>query len=511
MKKPLYISKTGFMTGLKCRKLLWYYYNNKKAIPEEAPFLKNILEQGKEVGELARTLYPDGILVTGRSRQSTVDSRLSGTASRLTTDDCRQTTLTLKERKPVFEASFIYNNALAKADILVPAGNHKWDLIEVKSSGRVTFDQIKDAAFQAFVFEGAGIKLRRVFIMHLNKEYVKKGPVDPEQLFSKTDITKKVRALSKYAGTALEEMEGVIKGSEPQIVPGRACPKDCPLRLKCWDFLPDGHVFHLRGNKDASFELMNKGIFRIIDIPKDFELGRKQEIQRQGFLTGKAQKDKAQIKKFLAKLKYPLYFLDFETVARFIPPYDGTSPYETVPFQYSLHVVEESKVASRKSKESKIMHYSFLNPGEKDPRPVILKKLKELLGKKGSIVAYNANYEKMCIKTMAAAVPGYKTWAASLNKRFVDLLAPFKAMHYYHPSQGGTASLKAVLPAVTGISYDDLEIGEGGLAMMEYSRVVFGDKVKKKEKDKVFRQLEEYCGQDTLGMVKIVEKLRNLV
>jgi hypothetical protein len=361
------------------------------------------------------------------------------------------------------------------------------------------------------VYEGAGLRLNKIYIMHLNKNYVKRGPIDPKKLFVKVNVTEKARVLSESAETALLEMEETVRGSEPQIVPGRACPKDCPLYNVCWDFLPDGHVFHLRGNKDASFELLDKGILKITDIPADFELGKRQEIQRQGFLTGKAQKDTVQIKKFLAKLKYPLYFLDFETVSRFVPVYDGTAPYQTVPFQFSLHVLEGGQGARVKGQGGeKIKHYSFLNPGEKDPRPLILKKLKELLGNKGSIIAYNANYEKMCIKTMAAAVPGYKTWAASLTKRFVDLLAPFKAMHYYHPSQGGTASLKAVLPAVTGISYSDLEIGEGGLAMLEYSRVVFGDKIKKKDKDKVFRQLEEYCGQDTLGMVKIVDELKSL-
>ena len=112
---------------------------------------------------------------------------------------------------------------------------------------------------------------------------------------------------------------------------------------------------------------------------------------------------------------------------------------------------------------------------------------------------------------MADAVPGYKGWAKGLMKRFVDLLEPFKAMHYYHPSQGGTASLKKVLPAVTGISYSGLEIGDGGKAMLEYARVAFGKGVKKADKDKVFRQLEKYCGQDTMGMVKIVEELKALI
>jgi hypothetical protein len=94
--------------------------------------------------------------------------------------------------------------------------------------------------------------------------------------------------------------------------------------------------------------------------------------------------------------------------------------------------------------------------------------------------------------------------------RFVDLLEPFQRFDYYNPKQQGSASIKAVLPALTGHSYTDLEIQEGSQASLEYLRVHFGD-VAEAERLKVREQLERYCGQDTEGMIWIVEATERLL
>ncbi|OQC17725.1 MAG: hypothetical protein BWX72_00368 [Firmicutes bacterium ADurb.Bin080] len=162
-----------------------------------------------------------------------------------------------------------------------------------------------------------------------------------------------------------------------------------------------------------------------------------------------------------------------------------------------MHVVKE--------KGAKPEHFSFLADGTSDPRPEFMARLKEVMGTKGSVIAYNAYATEMRIlKGCVEALPKYKKWVDSIEERIIDLLKPFQAFAYYHPAQDGSCSIKNVLPAMTGKSYDDLEIGDGGTASAEYYRVTFTED--NKDKDKVRKLLEEYCGLDTMGMVEIVEK-----
>ncbi|MDP2913274.1 MAG: DUF2779 domain-containing protein, partial [Candidatus Omnitrophota bacterium] len=171
------------------------------------------------------------------------------------------------------------------------------------------------------------------------------------------------------------------------------------------------------------------------------------------------------------------------------------------PFQYSLYII--------KDKDAKPERHAYLAPGGKDPRPEILKQLKALLGNSGSIIAYNAIFERTTLRHASEAYTEYQGWVTELEERIVDLLDPFRGFMYYHPGQAGSASLKKVLPVMTNSNYDNMEIAEGGMASMEYSRVTFGEKVDEKERQRVYSALDKYCDLDTKGMIGIVDKLRN--
>lgn len=205
---------------------------------------------------------------------------------------------------------------------------------------------------------------------------------------------------------------------------------------------------------------------------------------------------------FLGQLQFPLYFLDFETFGLAIPPYDNSMPYRQIPFQFSLHLWE--------TPESKPVHHTYLADARKDPRPEILSRLKGLLGKKGSIVAYNMSFEISRLKECAEAFPEYQKWVNEIIPRFMDLLVPFKGFHYYHPSQRGSASIKRIAPPLTDKSYEKMEIGEGGLASAEYVRVTFGD-VLGSERQRVYEALKKYCEFDTLVMVDIIKGIKKLI
>jgi hypothetical protein len=289
----------------------------------------------------------------------------------------------------------------------------------------------------------------------------------------------------------------------PKIKIGPHCrsPHDCPLQDICWSFLPDkDNIFVLYSGGKRNFELLEEGIDKLTDIPDDHKLNYKQVIQIEAHRSGKEYIDREGLREFLQGIRYPLYFLDFETIRPAIPVYDLSRPREPVPFQYSLNVVEKEG--------AKAVHHSYLAPGINDPRLEILKQLKELIGKQGSIMAYNASFEKICLKRAAEAYPTYREWVEGLSRRFLDLLEPFQKFNYYHPAQAGSASLKSVLPAVTGEGYEGMEIAEGGTASAEYYRVTFGNRISAKEREGVRKALEDYCEMDTMGMVKILEELK---
>ena len=485
-----FISKSKYLAGLQCDKLLWTHYNAKDRIPSPDAGLQAIFDQGHEVGELAKSLYPGGIEVAPGTFAIPEVLRASQEAAH--------------RRKPLFEAGFAHGNAYARVDILNPVGKDQWDLIEVKSSTQVKEINLHDVAFQRYTYEGAGFRIRKCFLVCINNEYVRKGEIDPEELFVRHDITEEVRAILPGVKERLGEMTKVIaRRKEPDVSIGPQCddPYVCPLHNLCWDFLPEQSVFTLYRGGAKSFALLATGVQAIADIPHGYKLSAAQGIQVEAVRSEEPHIDEEALGKFLRGMKYPLSYLDFETIGTAIPLFDGVRPYQQVPFQFSLHIVKEEG--------AKPEHHGFLASGREDPREEILAELKALLGTKGSIVAYNAGFEKRALKESVAVYRKYQTWYEKIEPRFVDLLQPFRAFHYYHPDQQGSASIKSVLPALTGSGYEGMEIADGGTASQEFLRITFGD-VPARERQTVRKRLEEYCKKDTMAMVEVVEAIEKI-
>ena len=477
--------------GLQCAKLIWFRYNAKDQIPAPDEAIQAIFDQGTEVGELARQLFPGGVLVApGIINPDEVIA---------------QTQKAIQKRQPLYEAAFLFNGGYARADILVPVSGGAWDLIEVKSTTSLKEEvHLPDIAFQAYVLASAGIKLRKCFLTHINNEFVRHGAIDPHQLFTLEDVTKQVSVLSREVEEQLDAMQRVIGAKEhPEIQIGSYCdnPYPCPLHDHCWSFLPEASVFTLYRAGKKSFTLLKQGIQHLEKIPADFALTDNQSIQRAALLAGRAHVDRPALAVFLQQIEYPASFLDFETFGTAIPLFDGTSPYQQIPFQFSLHIL--------RSENAKPEHRQFLAEGTADPRPELMHQLRDALPETGSVVAYNASFETGRLKECCELLPEFKPWLRKVMPRIVDLLLPFRGFRYYHPQQHGSASMKAVLPALTGKGYEHLAIQEGGAASREFLRVTFGN-VADEERQRVRKDLEAYCGMDTKGMVQIVRELANL-
>lgn len=482
-----FLSKTKYLDGIKCPKLLWYEFNDRGAVPPPDPATQAVFEQGRRVGELAQKLYPDGIRIVREPSPYKTQAK---------------TVEALKMRRPLFEAGLIYGRTYALPDILVPVEGDGWDIIEVKSGTKVDEIHLMDVAFQKYVYTGAGLDIRRCYLMHIDPGYIRNGEIEPEKLFALKDITEEIKPYQANLEKNIKELQEIVSGREPEVKIGSQCgsPYACPLKERCWGFLPKGNVLQLRGKKERLYALLDQGILKLSDIPIEDWLNDKQLLQIESHRTGEAHVDREAMGAFLSELKYPLYFLDFETLSAAVPAYDLTHPFENIFFQFSLHVIP--------GEGEKPAHYGYLAPDRVDPRLEILKRLRSILGDSGTILAYSMSFEIGCLKNAAEAYPEYKDWVGELEGRFVDLLVPFKKFYYYHPAQEGSASIKKVLPAMTGKGYAGMEIADGGTASLEYERVTFGEKIEESDRQQVRQALEKYCELDTQAMVEVLAGLK---
>jgi len=484
---PPSLSKSRYLNGLQCLKYLWFIIHQPDAVPQPDAQTQHLFDQGHLVQEYAEKLFPGGIRVPESVFRGTGDLNAK----------------LLDKGKTFFEAGISAGGLYSRVDILQYDGVDKWDIIEVKSGTRVKEENIHDVSFQKLCCERRGLSVGRCFLMHINNKYVKQGDIDPSQLFTNEDITGQVKEVEAGIESRIREMQSIMQADTPPArLPGVHCndPYECHISL-CWQALPENNILNLyRGNAKA-FDLLYDGTCFLRDIPDSVKLTGPQEVQKWCDLHGSAFTDKPALAEFLKSLKYPVHYLDFETFQAAVPLFDGTRPYQQVPFQFSLHIVDKPGAMA--------WHFGFLADGNEDPRPQFFNELRKVIGRQGSIVVYNQSFEEGILNDLAAAYPEHQTWVGQVCTRLVDLLQPFRNFSYYHPDQQGSASIKKVLPALTGQSYDDMDIGKGDQASLAYLDMMSG-KMTAEEKSRTRTALEQYCALDTEGMIWIVNKLKEL-
>jgi hypothetical protein len=483
------LSKSRYLRGLQCRKSLWLDQFRPDLRAPVSPALQRVFDQGRAVGELARRVFPDGLLIAADHEH--IPDALKQTQEALQ-----------KGARTLFEPAFVHDDVLARPDILVPADGG-WDLIEVKASTDVKEAYLPDVAAQLFAVAGSGLKVRRALLMHVDNTYVRKGAVDPKRFFRAEDVTALCAPNLKELPQKIAAMQAALSGGDmPDVEVGAQCssPHDCDFRDFCWKHVPDYSVYDLkRADFGTITELRHLGVMRLEDIPPDFGLTDAQEIQVRAAKTGEPHIDGPAIRKCLQGLVFPLYFLDFETVNPAIPPYDGLRPFQALPFQASLHVQAEPA--------GKVEHLEHLGDPKSDPRPGLVEFLVRSIGPKGSVVVYNAGFEGGRLAELAEAFPQQAKALTGIRKRLWDLIVPFRQSLFVHPDMHGSASMKAVLPAlVPGMDYEHLDISNGEMAFLAYESLMSG-KSSAPQTKKTLAALREYCGQDTLGMVEILRVL----
>ena len=491
MNKQRTLSKSNYKLGLTCPKSLWIKLNHPEKLSEIDKGTQRRFDEGNVIGNLAKQLYSNGIEIKSFKYSDVVID----------------TNNELDKRVPLFEAGFMFNECFTRPDILNPIGKDEWEVIEVKSGTSVKKDHIEDSAFQKYVYENVGLKIKKYYIMFLNNEYVKDGDIDIDELFVKQDITDEVEKAYEGIEDRIKSLLELINlDSYDETKYGKHCdsPKTCPMPEEDWNELTKDNVFTLYyGGKKIKTLYKECEVMELKDIPARIKLSYKQKIQVDCVKSNKVHIDRTNINNFLDTLDFPLFHLDFETFQSGIPLYDGSKSFQQIPFQFSLHIQQKDN--------DKLEHHEFLADGKKDPRIKFIEKLKKHIGNTGSIVTYNKSFEMSVMRKIGEFLPQYQKWIKELEPRYIDLLDVFRNFWYYNPSQRGSCSIKKTLTAlVPDMSYQDMFISNGGDASLEYFYSIF-KYTNDEQIDNIRNHLLLYCGQDTLAMVKMIEELEKLV
>lgn len=488
------LSKTDFTKGKQCTKALWLNYYEPDLKPDLDDKTRNILETGEEINELARRYFKDGV-------NATIDDYFDILkASEFTKE------LILKNHQIIFEATAIesHDNSHARIDILQKnEDGASWNLIEVKGSTKAEKYHIDDLAFQYHIFTKTGFKIDKCLLMLINNEYRLKGEINHEKFFKFEDITDQVLEKQNEVKAKKQELIKILNNqNQPNIKIGDKCfkPFDCQYQKHCWQNIPDYSIFNVCHRKTTAERITDEiNSYDVNDIDvNNCEKGIK-ELDIICHQENRTHIDKEKLSEFLSTLKYPLYFLDYESFSLAIPILQNTRPYQQIPFQFSLHIQDKPN--------GELKHFEFLHQNNSDPREDFIKNLIKTCDNKGSIIVYHQSFEETRNKELARDFPQYSNQILSLNSRLVDLEIPFKNKYIYSPKQQSSSSIKKVLPAFTDLNYQDLEIKSGGDAMNIYADFIKG---KTSLDNNLIKNLLEYCKLDTYAMVELLKVVRKL-
>ncbi len=484
------LSKSKYCSGLICKKKLWLDKNKHEL--KNGSGIDSVLENGKEVGEVAKKYFGEHINI---EYDENLNSMLKNTEEALK-----------NESVVVTEASFNHDGNFCSVDLL-KKDKDKYQIYEVKSSTELLDIYIDDVTYQYYVLTNLGLKVNKCFVLHIDNTYVKNGDLELDKLFKAVDITKEVKARVKNIEKTIDEIEKYLAKEEQEEKIDKKCfsPYECPFVGYCTKKLPKPNIFNIKRIKmDKKLSYYNDGFISFEELLKsDIDDNSKEQIEFE-LNNKKAKIDKEKIREFMEEIKYPIYFLDFETFQDAIPKYDNTSPYQQIPFQYSLHYFLNTNC--------KLNHREFLSRDGVDPRRKLAESLVKEIPDDVCVLAYNMSFEKMVIKDLAKQFPDLSEHLMKIHDNIKDLMIPFKERWYYNKKMQGSYSIKYVLPALFPndelLNYHNLEnVHNGAEAMNAFKNLSKLDEYKKIEMRK---SLLKYCELDTFAMVKIWELLKDI-
>lgn len=445
------LSKSKYVRGANCPKSLWLYVHKKdqQVISDSAQL---VFSRGTDVGVLAQAYFPNGVLAVQEDYPCV--------------ESANRTKAFIEQGiETIYEATFIYDNTLVAVDILHKE-NGKWSIYEVKSTNSTKPQHILDVAVQYYVVSGCGVDVGNAYLMHFNRDYVRRGEINVNELFISDNILHEVIQKQTEVKVNIPILLSMLEGQEPTVEMGSYChnPYECDFQEYCKAFLP----------KVEPVELSNLPVV-----------------------------NEAEVKRFVNSIEYPVCHLDFETIMPGVPLFNESRPYQQIPFQYSLHIQE--------NKGGEIIHKEYLAPSNQniDPRLGLIQNMISETGTAKTILVYNIAFERTRIKELMRDFPEFEKELQSINDRLMDLIIPFRKKFYRTETMEGSSSIKKVLPALCpDLSYSVLEIGNGMDASNAFLDLYFSND--EEYINEVRQHLLKYCHLDTLAMVKILEVLEKV-
>ena len=473
----LQLSKTDFLQFSRCAKSLWLL-KHKPELYEHGVFsdyLQKIVTEGYEIEaylEAHLTAQPDA-------------------------------------REYSYQTVFKTNEGLfAKADCTRNNEDGTITIYEVKSSTSVRLsgkrNHVKDATFQKIVAEGAGFKVKNIFIVHLNGHYVRDGAIDPDQLLTFSDVTAEVDELISNTRSEIDAALLLLKSASIDESSCSCLALTKSNHCDTFDYfnptIPKHSIYNLpRISKKKLCNFVATERFDLDDIALDEVTEKQAPVLRAAHLKAPII-DHEIISTWFSRVEYPIYFVDYETYASAAPIIDGARPHAPIPFQYSLHI--------KMSPDDELLeHVEYL--AEKATMPIeLIEHMQKHIGDAGSVVSWHADFENTQNKNMALMYPEKQKFLQGLIDRTMDLEDPFKEGYVDIQFQGST-SIKKVLPAlVPELDYSAMKVASGTDAMEAWHRLV--GLPDGPAKDELKASMLEYCKLDTLAMVRIFNFLEEL-
>lgn len=487
----MYITKSDYLLYKQCPKSFWLHKNRPEVF--DISDNKSRLDKGNEVTEVSRNLFPNGDLVPYSSNIIEMIERTKELIS--------------KGVKTIYEAAFEFNGLVVICDIL-RFGKDGWEIYEVKSSTGIKERYLDDISFQYFVVNNC-VTVSSISLIYLNNKYIRYGKLNYKDLFSVVDKTNEAKKNIVPVKFSVSAMKQLLDDEEVTCDIGLYCNKygkdDFPCGAKglCWSHIPEYSIFDITRIGKKAFDMYNKDIVSLKDIPTGYKLSDSQKFQVDAFKEDIEIINKKEIQTFLSLFRFPLYFLDFETFQQAIPKFNELKPYQQIPFQYSLHILLSS--------DGELSHKEFLGKEGIDPRRSLAESLINDIPKGSCSVAYNMSFEKMVLRDLSELYPDLSHHLMDIHDNMIDLMIPFQKKWYYTNDMRGSYSIKYVLPALlpnnAELDYKKLNIQNGSMAMEIYERL---HTYSEAEILSIRKDLLAYCHLDTLAMVKLWEKLKEI-
>lgn len=484
------LSRSSLKRSMQCLKALYLHKHHNHLKGERPKRQQAFFDRSNKTLTLAHQLFPQG------KSCFPLKSNLETHPLQLTEE------LIIAKHPVIYDATFQFEGISTNFNILVNKSD-QWVAYEVKNSLKINRNHLQDIALKYYVAKNNGIQLEDIFIVHINGHFsLKNNELDIDKFFKITSIKTEVLELQDEIKEAINTAKNVLMQDKIlDIEVDTHCfrPYACDFLNYCWKGKEKSALLSLSGvGLEEKIKWLKNNILEHKDIPQDTILSQRARTQIISHTEQRVFINEEQFTQFMEKLQYPLYFFDIEAFQPAIPIYNNNSPYQSIPFLFSLHYV------SRPDDTPQLKQY--ITPPEKDGREDFLKSFINATEGAGQILVFNAHLEKGALYDLGKRYPQYIVEIKDRIRRIVDIEVIFKQNWFYHYKMNGSYSLKGILPAlVDDISYQELNLSNGMNAMIAYQELL--DENFEADKQKVLQDLLAYCEMDTYGLYLVFKKL----